>query len=329
MNAVLQRLALGFPTHWTHRRRYDLPVPGNPLDRYYVHWDARNGVFGEHWDAEPRDRAGVLCGSPGYHPIRIAQYALHEYRLWLQNGDEGSFSSFMAQAFWLRNAQRRVENVDGIYAFGFPWRKYGAPAGWRSAMAQGEAISVLLRAERFAPSLGYGDAAVCAAEPFRYSIDRGGVVYDAGDDAFFEEVASENAAHILNGCIFAFWGLWELQQVAPERWRATLLERVCRTLVRSISRYDTGWWSRYSLLRSASGRPHVATLKYHAFHIAQLRVLAEMVDEPRFADVSQRWETYVNSARSRRRLLGDAALSVCERALGFDTIGGGARPESL
>lgn len=325
MISAIRRLALAFPADWSHRRACELPSGGVDPGPYYVRWDPRDGIFGEDWDVATHDRNGVLCDGPGYHPIRIAQYALHLHDAWLRDGSDAALARFGMQARWLRDEQRRRGRVSGLYVFDFPWLKYGAGAGWSSAMAQGEAISVLLRAERLEADAGFGEAAARAAEPFKYAIEQGGVVWVDRADAFFEEVANEHAAHILNGCIFAFWGLWELHRVRGEAWESTLLDRVSATLLRWLPRYDTGWWSRYSLLRTANGRPHVATLKYHAFHVAQLRVLAAMLNEPRFAEVADRWEGYIDDKRSRKRLIAETAISLYDRARASDTIAGGAR----
>jgi hypothetical protein len=328
MMPALRRLALGFPIDWSHRRAYGFPSSSSgDLGTYYVEWDPREGIFGEDWDKARRDENGVICDGPGYHAIRISQYALHLYGRWSREADAQAREGFLQHAVWLRDAQQRCGEIEGMYCFGFPWTKYGAGSGWRSAMAQGEAISVLLRAAQLAPGSGFDSAAARAAEPFKRAIEHGGVVWRDDRNAFFEEVANEHAAHILNGCIFAFWGLWELHCRRNEPWEATLLERVSTTLQKWLPVYDTGWWSRYSLLRAASGRPHVATLKYHAFHIAQLRVLGAMLNESRFVTVADRWENYIDDPRSRRRVVFDAAVSLYDRARAFDTIARGARAE--
>src|SRR5579863_511853 len=259
---ALRRVALGFPLTWSHRRPYSLNGLSDPgAGPYYVEWDPGQGVYGEDWDAAPRDPAGVLLSAPAraYHPIRIAQFALHRFDLWYLTRDATARTDFLAQATWLRDRQQSG-GVEGLYRFDFPWKKYGASTGWCSAMAQGEAISVLLRAHAAAPSAGYGDAAVRAAQPFFAGIADGGVVWRSGQDVFLEEIANEHAAHVLNGCIFALWGIWELWSRSGERRLAPVVEGCVDTLRRWISRFDTGWWTRYSLFLSAAQRPHVATL---------------------------------------------------------------------
>jgi hypothetical protein len=324
--SLLRRVALGFPVDWKHQRGWSLDSVGKPgSGRYFIEWDPGSGVYGEDFDTAPRDAQGVLLSGPRryYHPIRIAQFALQRYGIWTGTQRPGARDDFLAQAAWLRDHQQPT-GVPGLYAFEFPWSKYGAGAGWTSAMAQGEAISVLLRAHGLEPRDGYADAALRAAQPFRTEIARGGVVWESGPELFFEEIANEHAPHVLNGCIFALWGVWELWKRTDEPWLQIQIERCVTTLAAWIPRFDTGWWTRYSLLLSATDRPHLATLKYHQFHIAQMRVLATMFERPLFAQTAERWARYAVARDSRARLVRTTLQSLPERFLGRDTITGGA-----
>ncbi len=325
---TLRRFALGFPvTSWSHRRGYSLESVATPgKGPYYVQWDPGSGVYGEDWTGAPRDRNGVLLsgGNLGqYHPIRIAQFALHRFQIWNVTRDPQARADVLAQADWLRDKQQ-LSGVRGIYKFEFPWRKYGAFGEWSSAMAQGEAISVLLRAHTLEPYSGYDEGASRAALPFRRDIREGGVVWKDGDDVFFEEIANEHAPHVLNGCIFALWGLWELWKTTGDSWQGSLVERCVDTLERRLPAYDTGWWTLYSLMRSASGIPHVATLKYHQFHVAQMHVLARMFGRAAFEDAAKRWTQYANQRTCRSRLVAATMRSLPDRFLGRDTVVGGA-----
>ncbi len=325
---MLRKAALGFPlTSWSHRRRWSADSVAHPgAGAYFVEWDPSGGVYGEDWDGAPRDRDGVLLTGPQrrYHPIRIAQFALHRFAVGRATADRVALEDFLSQAAWLRDNQTRDAGVRGLYRFSFPWSKYGAGAGWASAMAQGEAISVLLRADYLQPEGEFADAAMCAAQPFRASIADGGVVWREGEDVFLEEIANEHAPHVLNGCIFALWGVWELWKRSGEPWLGELAQDCAGTLRRWLPRFDTGWWTLYSLLRSAALRPHLATLKYHQFHIGQMRVLARMFDEPLFEDAADRWTAYANARESRARLVRDTLRGLPERFLRRDTVLGGA-----
>jgi len=323
---ALRRLALGFPLTWSHRRPYSvLGVARAGEGPYFVEWDPGTGVYGEDWVDAPRDESGVLLSGKSrfYHPIRIAQFALHRFGVWHSTSDATARRDFLAQAAWLRDHQQDGDAA-GLYRFEFPWTKYGAKAGWSSAMAQGEAISVLLRADRLESAGGYGDAAERAAQPFASDIAHGGVVWRDGKDIFFEEIANEHAAHVLNGCIFALWGLWELWKCSGDQRLEGTIAGCADTLVRWLPLFDMGWWTRYSLLLSASGQPHVATLKYHQFHIAQMLVLSKMFDEPVFEDAAHRWASYIEKPACRARVTVATLRSLPDRLLARDTIAGGA-----
>jgi heparosan-N-sulfate-glucuronate 5-epimerase len=324
----LRRLALGFPLTWSHRRPYSVVgITRAARERYFVEWDPGHGAYGEDWINAPFDAGGVLLSgaSRAYHPIRIAQFALHRFGVWCATGDVSARADFFAQARWLRDRQHPGHPA-GLYRFDFPWPKYGADIGWVSAMAQGEAISVLLRADAIEPSNGYGAAARRASLPFHYGISEGGVVWRSGSDVFFEEIANPHAPHVLNGCIFALWGLWELWKRTGYRDLEQPIDACVDTLRRWLARFDTGWWTRYSLVRTATNRPHIATLKYHQFHIAQMRVLAQMFGEPRFDEAAQRWAAYVEDPKCRARVFGAAIASLPDRLLARDTVRGGAHP---
>lgn len=324
--SVLRRLSLGFPLNWSHQRVWSFDSVCNPGEgSYFVDWDPGSGTYGEDFDGAARDARGVLLFGPhgDYHPIRIAQFALHRFGVWRYSNERVARADFMAQATWLRDRQQR-DGAPGLYRFEFPWTKYGAPPGWSSAMAQGEAISVLLRADAIDPRGGFGDAALRASLPFRADIEHGGVVWHSADELFLEEIANEHAPHVLNGCIFALWGVWELWMRTGEPWLQPLIERCVATLRSWVPRFDTGWWTLYSLLMSAGDQPHLATLKYHRFHIAQMRVLARMFDEPLFDETASRWTSYVESPECRARLLRGTICSLPERLLKRDTVLGGA-----
>jgi len=316
-------VALSLPLRWTERRVYRLPTHDGPLGAYYIGWRADTSAWGEDWAVSPFDSNGVLLtlGGNVYHPIRIAQFALQAHANWIATRSDRTLRTFLAQAQWLRDNQSSRGAVDGCYRFDFPWPRYGAEAGWISAMAQGEAISTLLRADEMLPRAGYLEAAMRAALPFRAELHDGGVVSrTVHGDVFFEEVATQRPAHILNGHIFALWGLWELYRLTRADWLRTLVCEGVQTLRRRIEFYDSGFWSFYNLLAYDGRFRAVATLKYHAFHVAQLRVLAAMFDEPLFKCVAKRWQAYQGNAASRFQTLRNTIAALTLRFLRRDRI---------
>lgn len=300
MTSTLNRAAVAFPLSWRHSRPYREYRNAPQLGPYYVRWDEGGGPYGEGWNAESFDAKGVLVSGRGriYHPIRISQFALEQFGRWRERGDAHARAVFLAQSRWLLERQRVQRNIPGCYPFPFAWPRYDAPTGFLSAMAQGEAVSVLLRAAQTTQSDLYLHAAVRAAQPFRYRLENGGVSWtQPRGDVIFEEAAAAPAAHILNGWIFAAWGLFELRPFAP--WAGELFDRSIETLLERLPLYDSGRWSYYSLAAGRDGFRRLATLKYHAFHVAQLHVLASMTGHAAFEETACRWERYTHRADSR------------------------------
>jgi hypothetical protein len=123
---ALRRVALGFPVGWSHQRSYTLHGLGNAgAGPYFIEWDPGHGIYGEDWSGAPVDAAGVLLSGPAraYHPIRIAQFALHRFDIWYATRDAVARGDFLAQATWLRDRQHD-DGVAGLYRFEFPWKKY-------------------------------------------------------------------------------------------------------------------------------------------------------------------------------------------------------------
>lgn len=318
-----------FPFNWNVPRKVYLPEShGWGLGRYYIDWSTDLWMRGERWNFPPFDELGVTLTPSGrrYHPVRIAGYGLQRFADWLDNHDPAAERAYLAQAIWLRDHQAQRNGISGCYPYCLPNRPYGAEAGWLSAMAQGVAISLLLRAHNQHPSLGFLEATINAAHPFRFTLGEGGVTWRSAHEVIFEEVAVSPPSHILNGNIFALWGVWELAQQHQERWLTELASTAISTLRRRLDDYDSGYWSYYDTLASPGGFRRVAMLKYHHLHIAQLHVLAAMSGDPSFNEVAERWQSYTENYSTRLLVLGNTARGLIHRFISRrGTVPGGAR----
>jgi heparosan-N-sulfate-glucuronate 5-epimerase len=187
----------------------------------------------------------------------------------------------------------RSEGEEDGQATFWPFRddvpKYGMRAPWYSAMAQGQMASVLVRAHELLGD-AYGDLALRAVEPL-LGLDRHGLVAHTPDGPVLEEGAPcTPPSHILNGWIFALWGLWDVATGLGEERARRLYEASLECLIRKLPKYDVGWWTKYSLF------PHptadLAKPFYHRLHIAQAQALARMTDRAEFSDAAERWARY-------------------------------------
>jgi hypothetical protein len=167
-------------------------------------------------------------------------------------------------------------------------------------MAQGEAASVLVRLHLETGEDEYAAGALRALEPLYVPTPDGGTRASLDGGPWLEEYPTEPPSYVLNGGIFAIWGLYDVA-VGLDDPRAGEEFRACAgTLARNVHRWDTGSWSRYDLF------PHpfmvnVASLAYHALHTNQLRAMERIAPDKRVAAVLARFERYGSSSALRAR----------------------------
>lgn len=273
-----------------------LAYPGR-VDEYYI-------------DYSPKRSAPDPATRPDATPATHLQWALG----WWQRarlGDSAAVETFT------RSARRIVDMAEDrgaalLWRYDVPVPKYGLESPWYSALAQGQAASVLVRAHRLTREDDYRRAAIGAVAPL---IDhRAGLVSETVDGPILEEAPTDPPSHILNGWILGLWGLRDVGIGLDDRAAAEAYDRGLECLRATISRYDTGWWTRYSLY------PHrledLAKPIYHRFHVEQVEALLRMTGETFFADIARRWRGYDRPA-NRLRALGQKSLFV---------VAGGRRP---
>jgi hypothetical protein len=131
-------------------------------------------------------------------------------------------------------------------------------------------------------------------------VSRGGVlVTEANGDVWIEEYIVEPPSHILNGFVWALWGVYDYARWSRRPAASALWETCVRTLAARLDDFDTGWWSLYEA--PTSGRPMLASLYYHRLHAVQLRVLHELTGNEVFAARAARFEAYARRRVSRAR----------------------------
>jgi len=247
-----------------------------------------------------------------YNPIAIAQYGLGNYNLWRRTNEPAHKQKFLRVADWL--CAHLEPNAHGVAVWNhhFNWEyRDTLRAPWYSALAQGQGISLLVRAYKETSDAKYLDAARQAFVSFERPIAEGGVAFtDESGDLWFEEYLVSPPTHILNGFIWALWGLYDYWLATQDASARDLFSRGVRTLLHNLDRYDLGFWSLYE--QSGTRLPMVASNFYHRLHIVQLRAMHRLTNEDSFARVADRWETYTRSRPNRTRaLIYKTAFKLC------------------
>ena len=180
--------------------------------------------------------------------------------------------------------------------------EYEIKSPWCSAIAQGEAISVLLRAHSLTQNDTYIDVASKALRSFLVVIEKNGFMREINNDSLlFEEYPSQKMNFALNGFIFSLYGLYDFYLYNQNKLAEELFQKGINTIKNSLTDFDLGYWSKYSLYYDPIYYP--ASYKYHAIHVEMLKSLYFITSEKIFQETSIKWEKHLFSFRNRTKSL--------------------------
>jgi heparosan-N-sulfate-glucuronate 5-epimerase len=277
-------------------------------DDYYMRFSGKAAYKG------PFDATGIPLldyqGDIGrqYNPIAIAQYGLARYNGWSASGSAADRGAWVAVADWLVRELRPNRFGVPVWMHDFDWPyKQHLEAPWYSGLAQGNGVSMLVRAGKVTGDRRYRDAADRAFESLQRDVADGGVlVTDDRGDLWIEEYLVDRPSHILNGFIWALWGVRDYAEWSGAPAARSVWERSVATLRSRLDEFDTGWWSLYEA--RDNGLEMLASRYYHALHITQLRVTHRLTGIAEFSARADRFQEYLNSAPKRARALAEKAL---------------------
>lgn len=232
----------------------------------------------EVWDTLDSNMVPIVQYPFGnhYNPVTIAHTAMAFYDRYLKTGEVNSKIRFLNNINWLMRNQKNY-----YFRYEFKHRHASAPPmnrGWISAMAQGEGLGVLCVAFHATGDYKYLN---CAKHIFRTLYNNTDSLWCFGIDNkgyyWLEEYPTEDFCHVLNGMLYALWGIWDYYVVTRDQFALTLFKAGIRTI---SDQYPT-WknrklgWSFYCW-----HRPMYAS--YHQIHLTQLRTYADFFDIPEF-----------------------------------------------
>jgi heparosan-N-sulfate-glucuronate 5-epimerase len=235
--------------------------------------------------------------SAGYqvNPVTIEQYGLWAYGRLRTPHRTSSLRIIRHVAEWLVANQGR----DGAWTYGFDFREYSwhLSAPWESALAQGQAMSLLERAYRLTHRAVYLRAAERALRPLESPVQDGGLRDCFHGDCgkpFYEEYPTQPAIYVLNGFMFALLGLYDLASVQPRSRALSMYRAGLRTLHAVLPLYDHQGTGVYAL--SDGKHPVISPYYYQALHINLLRALNRLHPDRTFVKYGSRWEQTLRSA---------------------------------
>jgi len=230
-----------------------------------------------------------------YNPIAISQWALGHYNLWCETENKENYSKFINGADWLVDNLNLNSNNIYVWHHYFNWTyKETLVNPWYSGLAQGQGLSVLVRAYKISQNQKYLESAKKVYQSFLIDTSKGGVSFtDKDNNIWIEEyIMKKSPTHILNGFIWGLWGIYDYWLLTNDISAKNLFDRYVKTISMNIDKYDIGYWSLYEL--SNLKIKMRASFFYHNLHIVQLQILFNMTGVEDFKNVSEKWNNYLN-----------------------------------
>lgn len=216
--------------------------------------------------------AKTPAGDEKYFSIGIFQYGLGAYDLLLAGKD----ISLMREKV-LKCAEWAIKNQseDG------GWKTFEFTNPY-SAMAQGQGISLLLRAYQIKNEQKYIDAVIKAMN-FLIN-ENNGLIAKRDNGTIFLEFA--NAEPVYNGWIFAIFGLIDFSLFFNNPEIKQLINETIITLINMLPSMDYSFWSMYQY------KTKIASRFYHKLHIQLLIVLFKYTNESCFKEYADKFQKY-------------------------------------
>jgi len=220
-----------------------------------------------------------------HYPVTVSKYAHDLYANFRSTGDINVLDRFYINAIWLRD--------NCVYTqYGFcSWRTepeytpYKTGKDWPSAMAQGQAISVMISAYSLTKDHRYLKVAQDALAAFFYPSEVKGVKSSWDGYDWYEEYTSLEPVHVLNGFLFSMAGLFDAVELLGDESARIAFDNGIVALQNKLADYDVDFTSLYDQepdqLRFASAKTKSLD-GYHELHILQLAWIYKVTEEERF-----------------------------------------------
>jgi heparosan-N-sulfate-glucuronate 5-epimerase len=264
---------------------------------------AEEQIRGYYIDFRAKTQSAFASNPRAQLPTTIAQLALGWWERHLSRDPVGR-SEFGRMCHLLRDTAVRDGDC-ALWLHSFTDPKYGIEPPWISALTQAQAASVFVRAHLLDGHDEDAELAVAAIQPLLRR-DGWSVVADTERGPALEEGPSSPPSLILNGWIYALWGLRDVSVGLGHRDAGEMLSASSECLVQSLPRYDVGWWTRYSLYPHLL--PDLAKPFYHRLHVWQAEIMYRITGEDSFRAAAARWLAYDQPIRRARLIAQKAAF---------------------
>ena len=223
------------------------------------------------------------------NPVTTVAQANEFYNNYISNNNESSKTYFLNNVNWLVNNAVN-KGYYSLLQYNFPIPHYNLNPIWYSAMANGQALQVLIKAHETTQDLRYLIAAKSLLNAFFIEVKHGGITYkDSLNDWWYEEYASSSkyakASRVLNGMLFTVLAIYDYYKYTNDADAKLLFDKGVNSIKKDLSKYNNNGYSYYDLLGNPAG-------KYHQTHVILTKKLYDITGEPLFNEYSELWKNY-------------------------------------
>ncbi len=226
------------------------------------------------------------------NPVTTAQYGLGRWNTAITYHLRAELRKAEHAGLWLVHNQ--APSGKWLYTFDAPagWPGWGPElemhAPWASALAQGQAISLLTRLYRHTGRRLFLTAAEKALVPLMESTAEGGLQTRYEGGVWLEEAPSAKPSYILNGFLMAIVGVYDIADLDPPAQK--LWQAVADTAAACLPAFDTGsgndWYDLIGRYGQQQGVPPVG---YGPIIARTLELLDVLSPHPNFATYAKAW----------------------------------------
>jgi hypothetical protein len=250
-----------------------------------------NNIYNGKFDGKGVPMIGVGQGKYDYFPINIAQYGFMLHADYLETQEKQLLETLLN----CLNVLERLKSEDetkAVWWHKYHEVKYKINPPWASAMAQGEVISFYLRMYQL---LKKENLLRTAEKAYHFMQVKGSEKavrrYDNNGNLWFEEYPSTPPSNVLNGFIYALFGIIDLFRITGNPEAKADIDRCISTLKNRLKDFDAGYWSYYDLQKKELVRYYYQK----NVHAPQLEVLFQLTGESIFLHYANRWKKQINS----------------------------------
>jgi len=230
-------------------------------------------------------------GKKTYSVIYVIQYALIQNELIMINDDVKSRKTNIKKCIdWLDKKSEKFKSA-------IVWRneenqQYNLKKGWISGMYQGQAISLYLRAYQIFGDEKYLNTSKNIFKYFHLDFSEGGVTrLDENGDLWIEEYPTTPPSFVLNGFIYAAFGILDLYRVTKSKEAKAMFDACVKTLEGNLHKYDLWYWSVYD-----QGKEQLVSYYYlKNVHIPLMDILFKLTKKKIFEKYNQKWQRQLDS----------------------------------